>query len=274
MRTFCILIIAAAMLMSLPLPASANADSGTIRLHIHYGQWSTGWLGGRIEEELNRSLETAVRQAVLDQAGINVSTGLVARFVPDVVPESGGSNYGIECRWYPDGGRSGFNLGLALEKTSMRLFFPLIESRIDVGEYALIQAEANGEYTMNPLSLHVSLGWDIPVSRYVRPFIRAGFGAASVKALENGMVRYDYTGGIEIMNVPIAEINGEDSMNLVEFNELMKQAGEEFLLPGFVPFAQAELGILISPAPGIGFTASAGFWDGFLWRMGLSLVLF
>lgn len=274
MKKHFILLIVISVLMSLPFPAFANADTGTFRLHIHYGQWSTGWLGGGIEEELNRSLETAVRQAVLEQIGIDVSSSLISRFIPDIVPESGGSNYGIECRWYPDGGRSGFNLGLAFEKTSMRLYFPLIESRMDVGEYAQIQAQASGEYTMSPFSLHVSVGWDIPVSRYIRPFIRGGVGAASARALENGMVSYDYTGGIQIMDILIAEISGKDSMNFVEFNELMEQAGEEFLLPGFVPFLQAELGILISPAPGMGITASAGFWDGFLWRMGISLGLF
>jgi hypothetical protein len=53
----------------------------------------------------------------------------------------------------------------------------------------------------------------------------------------------------------------------------MEAEGDEFFLPGLVPFVQLNLGLKAILTPNFHLLVDAGVWNGFLIRSGLSIRL-
>jgi hypothetical protein len=58
-----------------------------------------------------------------------------------------------------------------------------------------------------------------------------------------------------------------------ELKDEMEAEGEEFFLPGFVPFVQLNLGLKAVLTPNVHLLVDAGIWNGFLIRGGVSIRL-
>ncbi|MCX7974419.1 MAG: hypothetical protein N3B16_07955, partial [Candidatus Aminicenantes bacterium] len=192
--------------------------------------------------------------------------------------DSSGNNYGFELRRYPGGENGSFSLGLAVEKTTMKVGLPELSANLELEETvrhkrANFTGGASGEFMIKPLSFHLSFRWDMFPSSPVHPFITFGVGASGASALEQSTLTYSYEGKLKIEGQPEEGYSGGDTKTLKQLKDEREAEGEDFPLPGFFPFLQLDLGLKAKLARNFHLLVSLGVWDGFLVRGGLSLRL-
>lgn len=229
-----------------------------------------------IEEGLGDALETGLKDSILEDIQSDYPNLEEADYSQEVTFDSSGDNYGFEVRWYPGGENGSFSLGLSIEKTTMKVGLPEITASLELrdaitDETGSFSSTSSGEFLIKPLSFHLSLRWDIIPSAVVHPYITLGLGAATGTALEGARVLYSYSGDL-VLPGQVPE-HYEDSLNksLKELKEDMEEEGEDFFLPGFVPFVQLNLGIKARVTDKIHLLVDAGIWNGFLLRGGVAV---
>ncbi|MFP4081537.1 MAG: hypothetical protein ACLFVG_02145 [Candidatus Aminicenantes bacterium] len=250
---------------------------GHFEFGFHYGNWSIDILRGMIEDGINDALESELKDRILDDLKQDYPTLQEVSYDQDLSFDSGGENYGFEIRWYPGGHSGSFSLGLSVEKTTMRVSIPQVSASLSMEELitsrtADFQGDADGEFLIEPLSFHMSLRWDIMTAWRLHPYITLGFGAATGTALEEGEVSYSYSGDLDIQGEETKHYQDSETKTLKEFkDEYEQEEGEEFFIPGFLPFIQLNLGLKGVLTENLHVLVDAGVWDGFLLRGGVAV---
>jgi len=252
------------------------AAQGRFEFGFHYSNWSIDILRGFIEEGLGDALETNLKDNFLDEIQKD-NPGLIEdSYDQSVSFDSSGSNYGFEVRWYPGGNDGSFSLGLSVEKTSMTVTIPELSAALvltdqTTSESADFQANAGGKFVINPLSFHLSFRWDIIPSSPVHPYFTFGVGAATGTALKEAEFSYNYTGDLSRPGEATEHYEDQVTKTVQELKEEIEEEGEEFFLPGFIPFIQLNLGIKAMISENIHLLVDAGIWNGFLLRGGIAV---
>jgi len=251
---------------------SASAQ-GKIEFGFHYSYWSVNIIGGIIEDMIGDSLESTLEDDILSEIQDDYSYLEKESYQQDVSFDSSGDNFGFELRWYPGGHNGSFSLGLSVEKTTMRLALNEIYAQMDLNPNGYFDADASAEYIIKPLSFHLSFRWDLfPASR-IRPYFTFGFGAATGTALGNSELSYSYSGELEVEGVIEESYSESETKTLDEIRQELEDEGEDFFLPGFIPFFQLNLGLKGEITKNLYLLFDAGFWDGFLLRGGIAIRL-
>lgn len=231
-----------------------------------------------IEGGLSDALETDLKDSILEDIQADYPNLEETAYSQEVAFDSSGDNFGFEVRWYPGGANGSFSLGLSIEKTSMKVAVPEISASLGLRDPISSQeghfaASSGGEFLIKPLSFHLSFRWDIIPSSIVHPYITFGLGVATGTALEEAQVSYHYSGDLTLSGQSPEHYEDSVSKTLKQLREELEQEGEDFFLPGFIPFIQLNLGLKAKLSPNIYLLVDAGIWDGFLLRGGVSVRL-
>ncbi len=249
---------------------------GRFEFSFHYSSWSIDILRSLIEEGISDSLETDLKDAFLDDIRVDHPGMQETSYDQDISFDSSGDNFGFEIRWYPGGQNGSFSLGLSVEKTTMKVALPEISASLaledqDTSETADFQGSANGEFLIKPLSFHMSFRWDIKPSWRVHPYITFGLGASTGTALKEAEVTWSYTGDLNRTGHDPEHFEGGETKSLQELKDELEAEGEDFFLPGFLPFIQLNMGLKGVLTPNLHVLVDAGIWDGFLIRGAVAL---
>ena len=258
--------------------APAASPQGHWEFGFHYSRWSINLLRSVIEEGISNALETDLRDKMLEDIQADHPMLAETSYSQEVQLDSGGDNFGFEVRYYPGGEDGSFSLGFSLEKTTMRVSLPEISASLALRDQftqqnAQFSASSAGEFLIKPWSFHLSFRWDIFPSSAVHPYLTFGLGAATASALERAQVTYSYSGDLELPGEAPEHYSDSVSKSIKQLKEEMEAEGEEFFLPGFVPFLQLNIGLKAVITPNIHLLVDAGIWDGFLIRGGVSIRL-
>ena len=264
--------------------AGPLAASGKIEFGFHYGSWSVNILRGPIESLLSDVLQSEFRDKFIEEIRKD-TPGFQQTFYDQKVSfDSSGSNFGFELRWYPGGSDGSFSLGVAVEKTSMKLALPEVSATLQGTDTATKQlgslaAKVAGEMLIEPLSFHLSFRWDLWPKAAVHPYISFGFGLAGAAVYDTGRVSYSYDATFTTPGKD-AEHYADSSSKTFRQLETESKTDEngnpkpnDFKLPGFFPFFQLNLGLKVRVTDSIHLLVDYGFLDGFVLRGGVAVRL-
>lgn len=259
------------------LPAQSQTK-GHWEFGFHYSRWSINLLRSAIEEGLSEALETDLKDQILEDIQADYPFLMEKTYSQEVGFDSGGDNYGFEARYYPGGAKGSFSIGLSVEKTTMRVSLPEVSARMSLTDGvtpqdAQFSATSQGEFLFKPWSFHLSFRWDLFPSSTVHPYINLGLGAATASALESAEVSYSYVGELVVPGEGSEEYSDSVKKSVKEIKDEMEAEGDEFFIPGVVPFVQLNLGLKAALTPNFHLLVDAGVWNGFLIRGGLSIRL-
>lgn len=259
------------------LPARAQTK-GHWEFGFHYSRWSIDLLRSAIEEGISDSLATDLKDQILEDIQEDYPYLMEKSYSQDIHFDSGGDNFGFEVRYYPGGEKGSFSLGFSVEKTTMRVSLPEVSVQMTLTdgyspEEAQFNASSEAEFLYKPWSFHLSCRWDLFPSSAVHPYITLGLGAATSSALEKAEVSYSYDGELSIPGEGTEKYSDSVTKSLKEIQEEMEAEGEDFFLPGFVPFVQLNLGLKAVITPNVSLLVDAGIWNGFLIRGGVAFRL-
>lgn len=251
---------------------------GHFEFGFHYSGWSINLLRSFIEDGLSSALESDLKDEFLSDIQADYPSLEESAYSQDVAFDSSGHNFGFEARWYPGGTNGSFSLGLSVEKTTMKIAVPEISASLSLrdnitAEEGHFSAAASGEFLINPLSFLLSFRWDIFPSSVVHPYITFGLGAATGAALEKAELSYAFSGDLILPGEPPDHYEDSFTKTLKEVKEELEEEGEDFFLPGFIPFIQLNLGLKAKLLPSVHLLVDAGIWNGFAIRGGLAIRL-
>ncbi|MFZ2055193.1 MAG: hypothetical protein WAU81_13490 [Candidatus Aminicenantales bacterium] len=263
--------------LGLSMPAKSQPNRRW-EFGFHYSRWSINLLRSVIEEGLSDALETELRDQMLEEIQADYPNLMETSYNQEVRFDSGGDNFGFEVRYYPSGEKGSFSLGLSVEKTTMRVSLPEISASLSLNDGqtqqdAHFSASSEGEFLFKPWSFHLSFRWDLFPSSVVHPYITLGVGAATASALEGAEFSYSYAGELVIPGEVTEQYSDSVNKSIKQLKEEMEAEGEEFFLPGVVPFLQLNLGLKAVLSPNVHLLVDAGIWNGFLIRGGVSIRL-
>lgn len=268
-----------AVLFLLILAVPHLRAQGHFEFGFHYSRWSIDILRGLIEEGISDALETDLKDKFLKDIQSEHPYLKETSYSQDIAFDSSGNNFGFEIRWYPGGHDGSFSIGFSVEKTSMTVSLPEVSASLNLKddltqEEASFQGDASGEFVIKPLSFHLSFRWDIIPSSVVHPYITFGFGAAGGTALEEAEVTYSYSGDLAVPGEdPEHYPEDIETKSLKELKDELEEEGEDFFLPGFMPFIQLNLGLKGKLTENLFILVDAGIFNGFLIRGGIALRL-
>jgi tetratricopeptide (TPR) repeat protein len=243
--------------------AAASADAvpgGHWEVSGHYSHWTInpllsafkGTISDKLGNEIQNEIDKKLRQS---------HAGLVgAQFSPNLTIDSGGSNYGLEVRYFATGWAGTFSFGAALESTTLSLSLSGTPEQIFTNG-TVANADVSAEIKTVPLfTTNFSFRWEIGRGR-IRPFITLGLGFGKL----DGSFSYSYTGTYRYSSlqedIPAASVTKD-------FATLSQDI--DFTIPKMFVILQLHLGLKIDVAKGFALLAEAGLWDGLLLRGGLA----
>lgn len=226
----------------------------------HYGIWTLSPLESIIEDLVGDRLESEFQKLIEEYLEIIAPDW---GYTPDIHFGSGGTNLGLEVRFYPAGQDGSFSIGLAVEKSELELTLDgSIEYILADGSY--VRGSANTRLLLTPTSYHLTLRWEIKPSSRLHPYIGFGVGIGSL----NGVLTYDNV-RVEVYdastNTTMTETYPPGQMDLAD---LLEEAGYQ-TIP--LPILQLNLGLSFEITNNLRILLDAGIWDGFLVRVGVHL---
>jgi len=267
------LVSAVLLLMSPTLFAQKNFE-----FSFHYGSWSLNLLKGAIDSAASSVLKDQMVDSIKNDHPdvFEDSANSSASF------DSGGHNFGFEFRWYPAGEDGSFSLGLAVEKTSMRV---AINGTADLSvhftengivKHAGFNGQGTGEFKIAPLSFHFSFRWDILPSARIHPFITFGLGISPGGYLDDGTLSYSVEGDLHSPD-GTTEHNADSGTKTLK--DIRKEAEDKALEEGksseipfwFIPFVQLNIGLKAKITDNIHVLIDGGILDGFILRAGIAV---
>lgn len=269
-------MLAAALALAAPGFGSAGSKPGAFEFSVHYSGWSLNLLRGAIESQLGDVLRDNLQDEFLEQIRRTFPDAQLRNYRQTVVFDSGGHNFGAEFRWYPRGRGGSFSLGVAVEKTAMRVSFPEVSAIMDVtsaayrgsGTFQAAATDTGAE--LEPLSLHFSCRWDIVPSRRVRPTVTVGIGFFSAHELEKGALHAAYSGTLTAPGVAPIPYSDSVSKTVKQAIDEANEDGEGIDLPPLLPILQLSLGVKAEITENVHLLVDAGVWNGFMLRGGLA----
>ncbi len=258
--------------------AAAASPQDHWEFGFHYSRWSIDLLRSVVEEGIGNAIETELRDKILEDIQADYPMLAETSYSQELRLDSGGDNFGFEVRYYPGGEKGSFSLGFSVEKTEMRVSLPEVSVSLTLEDQfthqnAHFSASSVGEFLIKPWSFHLSFRWDIFPASVVHPYLTFGLGAATASALEQAQVTYSFSGNLDAPGQAPEHYGDSVSKSIKQLKEEMEAKGEEFFLPGFLPFLQLNIGLKAVLTPSIHLLIDAGIWDGFLIRGGISIRL-
>ena len=261
----CLFLISPAFVLSQNQEAAlpqikTDKTPGKLEIGIHYSGWSLNLIKGMFQDKLNDKMGEEIRAEISDYLRDNAHFGLEQTgFEHELTLDSGGHNYGLELRYYPQGREGAFSLGLSFEKAKMQMdVIGTVKQSFSDGSFAT--ADASGQILLNPFFTHLSFRWDLMPSWRITPYVILGLGVAVM----NGELQYEYLG--------IYEWRGMDETVEDSYLNDIKEAEEDmdFNIPNIFPLLQVSLGVRVEIIPNLNMKVGAGFWNGFIFRIGIS----
>lgn len=232
---------------------------GKWEIEVHYSAWSVNIIKGTFEDFVTKKLGAEVRNEVAKQIKESHPSVASSEYEQSFVFDSGGSNYGLELRFYPGGRDGAFSLGLTFEKTTIDLKINGSAKQIFAnGTYATVDADAY--LTMRPFSTNLNFRWDFVPSWRVTPYFVFGIGVAPL----NGEFGYNYSGLYHWSGIQ-ETVEDSNIKTIKEFEEDV-----DFNIPNIIPIIQASFGVRGEITKGLMLRAEGGFWNGIVLRGGLA----
>lgn len=230
---------------------------------IHYSRWSLDLIKSLFEDELTERLGRELGEEV--SANIRGTHANLTRsqYEENLAFDTGGWNYGLEIRYYPQGEFGAFSLGLSFEKTRMSFTAEGVVKQVFTnGTYA--QIDALGFIELDPWSTNLSLRWDLKPSWVVSPYLVLGLGIGVL----NGEVSYEYQG--------VYKWAGPEQSVHDALTKTLKEAEEDldYNLPNIFVILQTSLGLRAEILPNLSLRGEVGFWDGFVVRAGITFIFY
>ncbi len=272
-------MLALALALAAPGLGTAGPKPGAFEFSVHYSGWSLNLLRGAIESQLGDVLQDNLQDEFLGQIRRTFPDAQLRNYRQTVKFDSGGHNFGAEFRWYPRGRGGSFSLGLAVEKTAMRVSFPEVSATMEVtsaayrGRGAFQAAATDTGAEVEPLSLHGNFRWDIFPSRRVHPYVAFGFGFFSAHELEKGMLHAAYSGTLTAPGIAPIAYSDSVSKTVQQAIDEANEDGEGINLPPLLPILQLSVGVKAELTANVHLLVDAGVWDGFMLRGGLAVRL-
>jgi len=236
-----------------------NKVAGKLEIEVHFSLWTVDLLKGLFEDKLIDEMSDEIRRKISREVRESHAGLKDTGFEQNLAFDSGGSNYGLEIRYYPKGRDGSFSFGISFEKTHMRLSVQgSVTQQFENGTSAEVDAE--GKIELNPFFTNLSFRWDMKPTWRVSPYFVLGFGVASL----NGEVSYDYIG--------VYKWAGSDEEVGEADSKTLREAEEDFNtnIPNIIPLLQMNFGLRAEIIPHIHLRVEAGIWDGFILRGGVA----
>jgi hypothetical protein len=230
-----------------------------LEVEFHYGQWTLDPIKGLFEENLKKDLGKEIRKEITNQIRDSHPTIEQGQYTQTLVFDSGGSNFGMELRYYPHGREGGFSFGFSIEKTTMRVSVEGdVKQEFTDGTHA--QVDAYGSLEISPWTTNISLRWDLRPQWRITPYAVLGFGLGVL----TGEMSYEYSGRYRWAG-PDEEVEEAETKTLKEAEEDV-----DFNIPNIFFLLQTHLGVRLKIIDHLHFRLEAGFWDGLLIRGGVA----
>ncbi len=229
---------------------------GEWQISPHYGIWSLRPIEPMIEDFMGDTFETAFQELIEEYSHIIDPSG---EYSQSVDFDSSGKNLALEFRFYPGGEDGSFSIGLAVEKSELRIALDC-SARYELADGSYVQGSGNGVLLWQPTSYHLSFRWDLMPSWRLHPYISFGAGIGTL----NGLLTYEAT--IEAYDDPTATtiiqtVSEEINLEFLQYTE-----------PKITPLVvQLNLGFNLEITKNLYLLLDAGIWNGFLVRGGVCL---
>jgi tetratricopeptide (TPR) repeat protein len=232
---------------------------GHWEIGVHYSTWSVNLIKTLLEDALTDKLGKEIQKELIKKSG-TIQAGLVPyEFSQGLAFDSGGSNYGLELRYFSAGRAGTFSLGLAFEKTDLKLTLNGT-SRQTYTNGAVASTDVQSTLVSSPFSTHINFRWEVSQNARLTPYFVLGFGFAPLK----GTFSYTYTGTFQKDN--FSQTIGDSQEK--DFATLSQDI--DFKIPDILVILQLHFGIKAQIYQGLSLLAEAGIWDGFILRGGLA----
>lgn len=225
----------------------------------HYSTWSINFIKKIFEDSLIQDMGEKIQDEIVKKSEA-IQAGLVnLSYSRNLAFSSEGSNFGFEVRYFSAGRAGTFSLGLALEKTYIKLLLSGTAQQ-DFTNGGSTSVDVNGSVEAKPLSANVNFRWEIGANNRIVPYFVLGFGFAPLK----GTFSYAYSGSYR--NGNLNEAIGESQEKTLAGLTL----GNDFKIPELLVILQFHFGIKALLVKGLYLLGEAGIWDGFVLRGGLA----
>ncbi len=256
------------------LPPLLRAD-GHIEINVHYSRWTLNLIRGLVENMVSDALENDLKDRFVEKIQEEHPTFVESSYNQQVHFDAPGHNAGIELRFYPGGRGGAFSLGLAIEQSTMKVSFPEVSARLEMtdtstGLPATFNGQASGEFIIKPLSFHLNMRWEFLPSKFISPYFTIGAGISTSKSFLDASYRYEYQGTLTLPDNSTEEYSDSETKTLRQIRDERLAEGKDFPLK-FLPVFQMNLGLRARLSRSLNLVLDAGFFDGFLFRGGLSL---
>jgi tetratricopeptide (TPR) repeat protein len=232
---------------------------GHWEIGAHYSWWSINLLKGLFESSLTDELGKSIQNEIVKQSGM-IQAGLVKlNYAQTLAFDSNGTNAGFEIRYFSRGRAGTFSLGLAFEKTYIKLALSGT-ARQDYLSGSSAAVDVNANVALSPFTTNVNFRWEFGANQRLTPFITFGLGFAPL----SGTFSYAYNGTYKAGALE-QSLSGSKEQT---FDELA--ADIDFKLPAIFILLQLDFGLKAELAKGLYLAAEAGIWDGFILRGGIS----
>ena len=245
------------------LPEVVVKDTtGKFEVSVYYAHWTLSPIISSFEQDIIEALGEEIRDAITAQAPVPV---VPTSFEEDFKISSGGPNYGIEVRFYPQGRSGSFSLGFSLDKVTMRVAADEGHVRQNYLGGAYADANGMGEIILKPLFTTLSFRWDFVPAWRISPYYVMGVGVAAI-AMDNVdkyNVNYEYEGEFRWSSFT-QQVSGADVKSLQQLEE-----EGDTNIPNVLPLLWLGLGVRANITPNLVLKGEANFWNGFVFRFGI-----
>ncbi|MDP2913895.1 MAG: hypothetical protein Q8O91_00405 [Candidatus Aminicenantes bacterium] len=232
---------------------------GHWEISAHYSTWGVNLIKAMFEGALTDKLGEEIRSELIKKSG-TVQAGLVPwEFTQNLAFDSGGSNYGLELRYFSAGRAGTFSLGLAFEKTDLKLTLNGTAVQTFTNG-AVSSTDVRSSLISSPFSTHINFRWEVGQNARLTPYFVVGFGFAPLK----GTFSYNYTGTFQKGDFSQTIGNSQKK----DFAALSQDI--DFKIPDILVILQLHFGIKAQIYQGLSLLGEVGIWDGFVLRGGLA----
>jgi len=112
-----------ALLILLSILSGPMLADGHLEFNVHYSYWTLNVIKGLVKNMVSDTLESDLKDRFLEQIQADYPTLVESGYQQEVNFDAPGHNLGFEVRFYPGGRGGAFSLGLAMEQTTMKIFF-------------------------------------------------------------------------------------------------------------------------------------------------------
>jgi hypothetical protein len=258
------------------LTAPGLMAQGHFEFGLHFSGWSLNIIKNLVDDAFNNVAEEFVNSTE-EEIQVENPDYFVEDWNSDVDFTSGGSNWGMEMRWYPRGHDGSFSLGLSMERTTMNLTLDRalvnVSLRTYVGELGgMADINASGGLVIKPTAFMLSMRWNImPLGRF-SPYFQLGVGFASINALKKAELSYDFNYTFIVPGEEDEAGSESEKKTLEEINN-EREEGEESLFDQvpFLPFFNMVIGVRARIIQNVHLLFEGGIFNGFIYRAGLSI---